>query len=105
MADDPPKTGDAPEPAALLDQTVQDHLGQKLRAAYAETEDKPAYLGDPALPAAFEHKLVELEKSEEVHEKSVEAVKEALGRRDPAHERSVEAVRDALTARSGSADD
>ena len=85
-----------PEPGAALDQTVQDHLGQKLRAAYAETEDRPAYLGDPALPAAFEHKLVALERSEEVHDKGVEAVKEALGVRDPAHEKGVEAVRDAL---------
>jgi hypothetical protein len=84
------------EPAAALDKTVQDHLGQKLRAAYAETEDRPAYLGDPALPPEFEDKVLAIERSAEVHDKAVEAVKEALGVTEPAHERGVEAVRDAL---------
>jgi hypothetical protein len=88
--------GDGPEPAAVLDKVVQDHLGQKLRAAYAETADKPAYLGDPALPPALEDKLLELEKAEEVHEKGVEAVKDALGEKELAHEKGVEAVRNAL---------
>jgi hypothetical protein len=94
MSEPPDKTGDAERPA--LDKTVRDHLGQKLRAAYAVAEDKPAYLGDPALPPELEHKLLEVEKAVEVHEKGIEAVKEALGAPDPARERGVEAVREAL---------
>jgi hypothetical protein len=90
------KAGGEGDAAAVLDKTVQDHLGQKLRAAYAETEDKPAYLGDPALPPELEHKLLDLEKAEEVHEKGVEAVKDALGEKEVAHQKGVEAVRDAL---------
>lgn len=39
---------------APLPRPVQEHLGQQLRAAYREDEPKPAYLGDPALPATFD---------------------------------------------------
>jgi hypothetical protein len=101
MPDDPEAAGGGAEQpvAAVLDKTVQDHLGQKLRAAYAEGEDKPAYLGDPALPPTLEHKLLELEKSEEVHEKGVEAVKDALGVTERARQKGVEAVSDALGVR------
>jgi hypothetical protein len=88
--------GKPARPTPVLDQAVQDHLGQKLRAAYAEAGGKPTYLGDRALPPELEHKLLEVEKSAEVHEKGVEAVKEALGVPDPARERGVEAVREAL---------
>jgi hypothetical protein len=94
MSENPDKTGDDERPA--LDKAVQDHLGQKLRAAYAESEDKPAYLGDPALPPELEHKLLEVERSAEVHEKGIEAVRDALGVPDPARERGMEAVREAL---------
>jgi hypothetical protein len=90
-------TAGAERPAGL-DRSVQDHLGQKLRAAYAEVEEKPAYLGDPALPPEFEHKVLAIEKSEEVHDKAVEAVRDALGVTEPAHEKGVEAVREALAA-------
>ncbi len=45
---------------------------------------------------SFEHKLLAVEKSAEVHDKGVEAVKDALGVTEPAHEKGVEAVRDAL---------
>jgi hypothetical protein len=97
MANEPHETGGAvDEPAAALDRTVQDHLGQKLRAAYAEVEDKPGYLGDPALPPEFEHQVLAIEKSAEVHEKAVEAVRDALGVSEPAHDKGIEAVRDAL---------
>ena len=98
MPDDPtlnaPADGDERPP--VLDRTVQDFLGQKLRAAYAEAEEKPAYLGDPALPPEFEQKVLAVEKSVEVHEKGIEAVRDALGVAEPAHEKGIEAVRDAL---------
>jgi hypothetical protein len=86
----------APEPPAALDRATQDFLGQKLRAAYAEAEEKPAYLGDPAVPPELAHRLVEVEKSAEVHDKGVEAVRDALGIAEPAHEKGIEAVREAL---------
>jgi hypothetical protein len=108
MPQHPEETGgEADQPPVVLDKTVQDHLGQKLRAAYAETEDKPAYLGDPALPPELEQKVHELEKSAEVHEKGVAAVEDALGVPALVHERGVEAVRDALSvvAKPASADD
>jgi hypothetical protein len=96
MPDESHDASASPETRAGLDRTVQDFLGQKLRAAYAEAEGKPAYLGDPALPPQFEEKVLAVEKSAEVHEKGIEAVRDALGVPEPAHEKGVEAVRDAL---------
>ena len=88
--------GEGEEPPAVLDRKEQDFLGQKLRAAYAEAEEKPSYLGDPALPPEFEEKVLAVEKSVEVHEKGIEAVRDALGVAEPAHDKGVEAVREAL---------
>lgn len=34
----------------VLPRPVQEHLARQLRATYVETLEKPAYLGDPALP-------------------------------------------------------
>jgi hypothetical protein len=45
---------------AILPQDVRDHLGQKLRAVYRERQEKPAYLGDPALPLAFDEPIRQL---------------------------------------------
>ena len=42
---------------STLPRPVQDHLGRQLRATYFETQDKPAYLGDPALPIEFDQYL------------------------------------------------
>ena len=96
MSDDATnQKGDGAPPPAL-DRTVQDHLGQKLRAAYAEIAEKPAFLGDTALPPEFEHKLLEVETAEEVREKGVEAVREVLDLPDPAREKGLDAVREAL---------
>lgn len=67
-----------------LGKPVIDHLGQVLRSEYNRVADKPAYLGDTPLPPEFEHKLLAIEKSEEIREKGVEAVGEALGLNDTA---------------------
>jgi hypothetical protein len=45
---------------AMLPHDVRDYLGQKLRAAYREKQEKPAYLGDPALPRRFDDALQQL---------------------------------------------
>jgi hypothetical protein len=41
----------------VLPRPVQEHLARQLRATYVETLEKPAYLGDPALPPAFDDHL------------------------------------------------
>ena len=45
---------------AVLPRWIQEHLGRQLRATLVDTQDKPAYLGDPALPSAFDQYLYEM---------------------------------------------
>jgi hypothetical protein len=72
------------EPASSLPRTLQEHLAQKLRSAYHELAEKPAFLGDPAIPVEFEYHLARLEAVEKnrhiekVRNKGIEAVKSAL---------------------------
>jgi hypothetical protein len=63
-----------------LPQTVQEHLGQQLRAAYGALTEKPAFLGDPALAAEFEDALRRIEAAHRrrVREGAVGAVAAAL---------------------------
>jgi hypothetical protein len=72
--DGPEETRREPE----LDKSIQEHLGQKLRAAYNEVAEKPAYLGDPVLPLEIEEQLLELETRVRAHRTGTEAVREAL---------------------------
>ena len=80
-ADAAPSEGEA---AAALPRPLQEHLAQKLRSAYQELAPKPAFLGDPAVPAEFEYHLQRLEAvekvrhQEKVHNQAIEAVKAAL---------------------------
>jgi hypothetical protein len=84
MTDKPAETGDdANSLQPALDKPIQEHLGQKLRAAYNEVAEKPAFLGDPALPPEIEDQLIELETRIRAHEKGTEAVREALGIPEP----------------------
>ena len=72
------------EPASSLPRTLQEHLAQKLRSAYHELAEKPAFLGDPAIPVEFEYHLARLEAvekvrhTEKVRNQGLEAVKSAL---------------------------
>lgn len=68
-----------PDPKVGLTKPIRDHLGEVLRTEYSRVAEKPSYLGDTPLPPEFEHKLLQIEKSEEIHEKGVSAVGEALG--------------------------
>jgi hypothetical protein len=76
--------GAAPEPASGLPRPLQEHLARELRSTYHATEEKPAFLGDPAIPVEFEYQLQRLEAvekvrhTEKVHNQAVEAVKTAL---------------------------
>ncbi len=47
-----------------LPRSVQEHLGQTLRADYYLRTDRPKYLGDPALPVEFDPYLYRLEQKE-----------------------------------------
>ena len=67
-----------------LARPLQDHLAQQLRSTYQTLAEKPAFLGDPAVPAEFEQHLQRLEavergrQREKIRTKGVEAVKTAL---------------------------
>jgi hypothetical protein len=67
-----------------LPHSVQEHLGQMLRADYHERGEKPRYLGDPVLPLEFDPYLYRLEQKERalrimrVREQGAQAVADAL---------------------------
>lgn len=68
-----------------LPRPVQEHLGQKLRAQYHETGEKPKYLGDPMVPVEFDPLLDQIDKTErrrkaeKIGEVGRQAVAAALG--------------------------
>jgi hypothetical protein len=70
--------------SSRLPRPLQEHLAQKLRSAYQELAEKPAFLGDPTVPVEFEYHLQRLEAvekarhTEKVHNQAIEAVKSAL---------------------------
>ena len=72
-------TLDDGQPGSGLPSPVREHLGQQLRTTYHALADKPAFLGDPAVPLEFEQHLQRLEIRERVHEQGVKAVEAALG--------------------------
>jgi len=53
-----------------LPRPVQDHLARQLRAFYVERQERPAYLGDPALPAGFDEHLYRLGANERSRERT-----------------------------------
>ncbi|GJE04351.1 hypothetical protein [Methylobacterium isbiliense] len=63
---------------APLPDRVRDHLAQQLRATYNAQAEKPDYLGDPALPSAFDPQLRRLERRLKAQEAGAEAVEAAL---------------------------
>lgn len=76
---DPTKNADdAPAPPGL-DKTIQESIGRKLRSAYNQIADKPAYLGDPALPPEMEDQITRLGTKIRANEEGIAAVAEALG--------------------------
>jgi hypothetical protein len=76
--------GPAAEKTAVLPPPIQEHLAQQLRAAYEETAEKPAFLGDTALPPEIEHKVEQIAERErsivrqKAHDLGTEAVEAAL---------------------------
>lgn len=68
----------AEEAGSGLAPDIREHLGVQLRTEYDVISEKPAFLGDPAIPPQFEEQIVRLETRERVHTKAVEAVAHAL---------------------------
>jgi hypothetical protein len=78
--DDIPHVPGADGADAVLPRPVQEHLARQLRAEYHRTEDKPAFLGDPVVPPAFDEHLhrMEAKEREKIGERGLEAVEAAL---------------------------
>ena len=78
---DPPDEDARPETQpypSTLDKPVQEHLGKELRGIYNVLADKPTYLGESALPAAFDAQLNRLARRVAASEQGAAAVSEAL---------------------------
>jgi hypothetical protein len=75
----PDVPGEAPGDTALP-RPIQEHLARQLRAEYHRTEDKPAFLCDPAVPPLFDDHLHRIEEREReiIGERGLEAVEAAL---------------------------
>jgi hypothetical protein len=54
---------------------ILDHLGRQLRNSLSSESEQPTYLGDPAIPPAFDETLQRLKKSVELREQGIEAVR------------------------------
>ena len=63
---------------AALPREIQERLGQQLRSDYHAAMEKPAYLGDPAVPVVFDQHIQRLAARERARKRGVEAVKAAL---------------------------
>lgn len=74
-----------PYPSSL-DKPVQEYLGKELRGIYNVLADKPTYLGESALPAAFDMQLNRLERRVAASEQGAAAVRKALQIPDPIDE-------------------
>jgi hypothetical protein len=86
-----------------LPKSVQEHLGRELRTALHEGQPSPAYVGDPALPPAFDEYLRRLallpqsregERARSQGLAAVEAALQDVGGRAGQH--GLDAVRSAL---------
>ncbi len=74
----PPAADDTP----ALPRPIQEELARQLRGTYQTVSEKPAYLGDPALPPQFEEPVRKLARSIKAHDEGVEAVRRALDAED-----------------------
>lgn len=93
MSDEPADKADRPPESPGLDKTIQEAIGQKLRSAYNQIADKPAYLGDPVLPPAMEDQITRLGTKIRANEQGVAAVADAL-RNDVLNETSPDSAQD-----------
>jgi hypothetical protein len=78
MSDEPADKANQPRTSPGLDKTIQQSIGQKLRSAYNQIADKPAYLGDPVLPPEMEDQITRLGTKIRANEQGIAAVADAL---------------------------
>lgn len=69
---------------AALPRDVQEHLGRRLRTELHIEAEKPAFLGELAVPPQFEPLVRQLEASERGERQGYEAVKRAIIGGEPA---------------------
>ena len=66
-----------------LPHPVREHLGEHLRITYREIQERPTYLGDPALPVEFDDYVCRLAlregACERERDRGLAAVRAALG--------------------------
>ncbi|MDB5513064.1 MAG: hypothetical protein JWR08_2547 [Enterovirga sp.] len=73
--DDP---ADGPRPAdtdSALPETVLEHLGRRLRSELRLEADKPAFLGDEALPPRFMALVRQIERREISYQAGLDAIR------------------------------
>ncbi|WP_133774116.1 hypothetical protein [Enterovirga rhinocerotis] len=63
---------------AALPRDIQEHLGRRLRTELHTEAEKPAFLGESAVPPQFEPLVRKLEASERGERQGYEAVKRAI---------------------------
>ena len=81
---DDPADHAGPFEAKPLNAEIREHLGRRLRSTYTIEAEKPAYLGDPAIPPQFERLVLQLEGRDRSSLEGLRAVGEALGVSDDA---------------------
>ena len=62
-----------------LSREVREHLGRKLRSELRVEAEKPAFLGDDAVPPQFSGLVNELQRRERSSQKGVEALRKEFG--------------------------
>lgn len=76
---DDPVDGSGAQAPPPLPADVREHIGRRLRSTYTVEADKPAFLGDAAIPPQFERYVRELERGERSGREGLRAVSQALG--------------------------
>jgi hypothetical protein len=74
-----PKHAAADDPDVALPQEVREHLGRRLRSELRVEAEKPAFLGDDALPTKFAGLVRQIERREMSLQKGVEAIRQEFG--------------------------
>lgn len=69
------------EDERVLTPEIREHLARKLRAEYSLEADKPAFLGDTALPPQFERYVQKLRTIERTSEAGLDAIRREFGLR------------------------
>jgi hypothetical protein len=78
IGDDPDEFGREDHETALS-REVREHLGRKLRSELRVEAEKPAFLGDDALPPQFAGLVRQLQRREMSSQKGLDALRQEFG--------------------------